>query len=184
MWIAVVVIVVVVLIVVVWPIAIYNRLVALRLRIDNAWSQIDVQLNRRNDLIPNLVETVKGYAAHERETLEGVTQARNAAVSAQTPAEQASADNMITGALGKLFALQEAYPNLKADQNFRQLQEELTTTEDRIAYARQFYNDQVRSYNTSIQQFPAVLVARAGSFEEREFFDAPESAREVPRVEF
>jgi LemA protein len=109
---------------------------------------------------------------------------RNAAVSAQTPAEQATADNMITGALGKLFALQEAYPDLKADQNFRQLQEELTSTEDRIAYARQFYNDQVRGYNTSIQQFPALIVARAGKFEEREFFDAPEDARAVPRVEF
>ena len=184
MWIVIAVVVVVVLVVVVWPVVLYNRLVALRMRIDNAWSQIDVQLNRRHDLIPNLVETVKGYASHERETLEGVVEARNAGVAAHTPAEQAEAENLITGALGRLFALQEAYPNLKADQNFRQLQEELTATEDRIAYARQFYNDQVRGYNTLIQQFPAVVVARFGNFEPREFFEIDDSARAVPRVEF
>ena len=184
MWIVVVIVVVVLLAVVVWPIAIYNRLVALRNRIDNAWSQIDVQLNRRHDLIPNLVETVKGYASHERETLEAVISARNTAVEAHSPGEQAQAENMITGALGKLFALSEAYPDLKADQNFRQLQEELTATEDRIAYARQFYNDQVRAYNTSIQQFPAVIVANMAKFEAREFFEMDPGAREVPDVQF
>jgi LemA protein len=184
MWIVVVIVVVLLLAVVVWPIAIYNRLVALRNRIDNAWSQIDVQLNRRHDLIPNLVETVKGYASHERETLEAVISARNTAVGAHSPGEQAEAENMITGALGKLFALSEAYPDLKADQNFRQLQEELTATEDRIAYARQFYNDQVRAYNTSIQQFPAVIVANMAKFEQREFFEMDPGARNVPDVQF
>jgi LemA protein len=184
MWFIIVIVVVVLLVVVVWPIAIYNRLVALRLRIDNAWSQIDVQLNRRHDLIPNLVETVKGYASHERETFEAVISARNTAVDAHSPAEQAEAENVITGALGKLFALQEAYPDLKADQNFRQLQEELTATEDRIAYARQFYNDQVRDYNTKIQQFPAVIIANAANFEAREFFEVDQAARQAPQVEF
>jgi LemA protein len=184
MWIILVIVVVVLLVVVVWPISIYNRLVALRNRIDNAWSQIDVQLNRRHDLIPNLVETVKGYASHERETFEAVISARNTAVAAHSPAEQAEAENVITGALGKLFALQEAYPDLKADQNFRQLQEELTATEDRIAYARQFYNDQVRDYNTKIQQFPAVIIANAAKFEAREFFEVDQAARQAPQVEF
>jgi LemA protein len=184
MWIVLGVVVVVLLVVVVWPIAIYNSLVALRTRIDNAWSQIDVQLNRRHDLIPNLVETVKGYASHERDTFEAVISARNTAVAAHSPAEAAQAENAITGALSKLFALSEAYPDLKADANFRQLQEELTATEDRIAYARQFYNDQVRAYNTKIAQFPAVLVANAAKFAPREFFEVDPGAREVPRVEF
>jgi LemA protein len=184
MWIVLLIVVAVLAVVVLWPIVIYNRLVALRLRIDNAWSQIDVQLNRRHDLIPNLVETVKGYASHERETFEAVISARNAGVEASTPHEQAEAENMITGALGRLFALQEAYPDLKADQNFRQLQEELTATEDRVAYARQFYNDQVRAYNTSIEQFPGVIVARFASFTPREFFEVDEAARAAPRVEF
>jgi LemA protein len=180
----VIVIVVLVLLVVAWPIAIYNGLVTLRTRIDTAWSQIDVQLKRRYDLIPNLVETVKGYASHERETLEGVIQARNAGVSAETPAQQAEAENMITGALSKLFALQEAYPDLKANQNFLNLQEELTSTEDRISYARQYYNDQVRVYDTRIQTFPHVVVANMFKFEAREFFEVEESAREAPSVEF
>jgi LemA protein len=184
MWIAIVIAVVVVLVLVVWPIALYNRMVSLRNRIDNAWSQIDVQLNRRNDLIPNLVETVRGYASHERETLEAVITARNSAVEAHSPGEQAQAENMITGALSRLFALSEAYPDLKADQNFRQLQEELTATEDRVAYARQFYNDQVRDYNTLIQQFPAVVVANMVKFEAREFFEVDDAVRAVPRVEF
>jgi len=184
MWILIGIIVVVVLVLVVWPITIYNSLVSLRTRIDNAWSQIDVQLNRRHDLIPNLVETVKGYASHERETLEAVISARNTAVSAHSPAEAAQAENMITGALGKLFALSEAYPDLKADGNFRQLQEELTATEDRIAYARQFYNDQVRAYNIKIQQFPPVLVANAAGFTAREFFAVEPGVRDVPTVEF
>lgn len=176
--------VVVLLLFVGYPIVIYNGLVALRNRIDTAWSQIDVQLKRRYDLIPNLVETVKGYAAHESQTLEAVIQARNMAQSAGTPHEQAAAENMITGALGKLFALSEAYPNLKADQNFLALQEELTSTEDKISYARQFYNDQVRVYNTRIQQFPPVVVANLFNFEAREFFELEASEREAPQVEF
>jgi LemA protein len=165
-------------------ISIYNKLVANRLQVDNGWAQIDVQLNRRADLVPNLVETVKGYASHEKETLEGVIQARNMGVTAQTPADKAVADNMLTGALSKLFALQEAYPDLKANQNFLQLQEELTATEDRIAYARQFYNDRVRIYNTSIQQFPGVIVAGFGNFEPRDFFEVADAVKEVPKVQF
>ena len=133
----------------------YNGLVSLRNRIENAWAQIDVQLKRRYDLIPNLVETVKGYATHERGTLEAVIQARNVAMSASGPADQAQAENMITGALKSVFALSEAYPDLKANQNFLSLQEELSGTEGRIAYARQYYNDSVVRYNTKIQTFPA-----------------------------
>ena len=150
----------------------YNGLVSLRNRIENAWAQIDVQLKRRYDLIPNLVETVKGYATHERETLEAVIQARNMAMTAQGPHDQANAENMLTGALKSLFALSEAYPDLKANQNFLQLQEELTGTEGRIAYARQFFNDVVNKYNTKIQSFPAVLIARRMGFVEREYFEA------------
>lgn len=184
MWIILGVVAVIVLLLVIWPVAIYNSLVSLRTRIDNAWSQIDVQLNRRHDLIPNLVETVKGYASHERDTFEAVIKARNTAVAADSPQQAAEAENVITGALGKLFALSENYPDLKADANFRQLQEELTSTEDRIAYARQFYNDQVRNYNIKIQQFPAVIIANAASFTPREFFEVDAAAREVPKVEF
>lgn len=180
-----VVVVAVVVVFGVAAVAIYNKLVSQRVKVDNGWSQIDVQLNRRNDLIPNLVETVKGYASHERETLEGVIQARSMSVNAQTPGQQAEAENMITAALGRLFALQEAYPDLKANQNFLQLQEELTATEDRVAYSRQFYNDQVRVYNTSIQQFPAMIVAKFGNFSDREFFEVRDATvREVPKVQF
>lgn len=184
MIVAIIIVVALLLVLVIYPITIYNGLVSLRNRIDNAWSQIDVQLKRRYDLIPNLVETVKGYASHERETLEAVIQARNAGQAAQSPAEQAQAENMITGALGKLFALQEAYPDLKANQNFLNLQEELTATEDKIAYARQYYNDQVRTYNTKIQQFPPVIIANMFHFEAREFFEVEEGSREAPTVEF
>jgi LemA protein len=163
----------------------YNRLVRLRNRVDNAWSQIDVQLQRRHDLIPNLVETVKGYAAHERETLEAVTAARNAAVQAQGPAQQAQAENVLTGALRQLFALAEAYPDLKANQNFLALQEELTSSEDRVAYARQFYNDAVLSYNTKIQSIPSNVIAGMFHFGPREFYEADDDeARDVPRVQF
>ena len=135
-------------------VSIYNRLVTLRQRIKNAWAQIEVQLKRRYDLIPNLVATVKGYAAHEKETLERVVQARNAAISAQGIQEQAGAENMLSGALRQLFALVENYPELKANTNFMQLQEELTNTESKIAFSRQFYNDTVLKYNTAIQRFP------------------------------
>src|SRR3954463_15918915 len=150
----------------------YNSLVKRRNQVDNAWSQIDVQLKRRHDLIPNLVETVKGYAAHERGTFEAVTQARANAINAQSPVEQAQAENVLSGALKSLFAVAEAYPDLKANQNFLNLQEELTATEDKVAYARQFYNDSVLTYNTRIQQFPTVVLAGMFNFDKRDFFDA------------
>jgi LemA protein len=163
----------------------FNGLVRKRNQVDNAWSQIDVQLKRRLDLIPNLVETVKGYAAHERETLDAVIQARAAAQAApEAPAAQAAADSMLTGALRQLFALSEAYPDLKANQNFLALQEELSATEGRIAYARQFYNDSVLTYHNAIHQFPGLIVARVGGFNEREFFEAEEAARTAPDVRF
>ena len=162
----------------------YNGLVSLRNRIENAWAQIDVQLKRRYDLIPNLVETVKGYASHERETLDRVIQARNAGIAASSPHEQAEAENQITGALKSLFALSEAYPDLKANQNFAQLQEELTGTEGRIAYARQFYNDTVYRYNTKIQSFPANVLANTFRFSEREYFQADDESRGPTQVSF
>ena len=169
---------------VIFVISLYNGLVRLRNRIDNAWAQIDVQLKRRYDLIPNLVETVKGYAAHEAKTLEAVIQARNMAMAAQGPKEQAQAENMITGALKSIFALSEAYPDLKANENFLNLQEELTGTEGRIAYARQFYNDTVYKYNTKIQTFPAVMIAGMLRFTEREYFEAEEQSRDAVQVSF
>jgi LemA protein len=180
----VVLIILVVLVVLVglYLVATYNGLVSLRNRIENAWAQIDVQLKRRYDLIPNLVETVKGYASHERETLEAVI--HNAAMTAQGPHDQANAENMITGALKSLFALSEAYPDLKANQNFLQLQEELTGTEGRIAYARQFFNDVVNKYNTKIQSFPAVIIARRMGFAEREYFEADDDSRGPVQVQF
>src|SRR5512133_2415800 len=150
-------------------IGIYNRLVTLRNRVDNAWSQIDVQLRRRYDLIPNLVETVKGYAAHEKETLERVIQARNAAMSAEGVKAQGEAENMLTGTLKSLFALAENYPDLKANQNFLMLQEELAGTESKIAYARQFYNDSVMSFNTAQQVFPASMLAGMFGFTPRDY---------------
>ena len=163
----------------------YNGLIRRRNQIENAWSQIDVQLKRRLDVIPNLVETVKGYAAHERETLEGVINARNAALAApDTQDGQAGANNMLTGELGKLFALGEAYPDLKANQNFLQLQEELTATEGRVAYSRQFYNDSVLDYNNKLEQIPTVFFATAMKFDRREYFQAEEAARTVPSIEF
>jgi len=164
----------------------FNGAVRLRNRVDSAWSQISVQLQRRHDLIPNLLETVKGYAAHERQTLEAVTAARTGAVQAQQagPAQQAQAENVLTGALRQLFALSESYPDLKANQNFLNLQEELTSTEDRIAYARQFYNDSVQKYNTKIQTFPTMIVAGMFNFSTREFFEAEQGSTEVPKVQF
>jgi LemA protein len=162
----------------------YNGLVSLRNRIENAWAQIDVQLRRRYDLIPNLVETVKGYASHERDTLDAVIQARNAGMNAQGAHDQAAAENQITGALKSLFALSEAYPDLKANQNFAQLQEELTGTEGRIAYARQFYNDTVYRYNTKIQSFPQTILANTFRFREREYFQADDESRGPTQVQF
>jgi LemA protein len=180
---AIVIIAIIVLAVIVF-VVLYNGLVQLRNRIDNAWSQIDVQLQRRHDLIPNLVETVKGYAAHERGTLEAVVQARNSAIAAKGPAEQAQAENVLSGALRQLFALSEAYPDLKANENFLNLQEEITSSEDRIAYARQFYNDSVLKYNAKIQSIPSNLIAGMLSYREREYFEVESAAREVPRVQF
>ncbi|MEX2100305.1 MAG: LemA family protein [Acidimicrobiia bacterium] len=162
----------------------YNSLVKNRNRVDNAWSQIDVQLKRRHDLIPNLVETVKGYAAHERGTFEAVTNARANAINAQGPEQAAQAENVLSGALKSLFAVAEAYPDLKANQNFLQLQEELTATEDKVAYARQFYNDSVLTYNTKIQQFPTVILAGMFNFEKRDFFDAEPGETEPVQVQF
>jgi LemA protein len=182
--IALIVIVVVLVLIGLYAIVSYNRLVSLRNRIENAWAQIDVQLKRRYDLIPNLVETVKGYAAHERETLDAVINARNAGMNAQGPHDQAAAENQITGALKSLFALSEAYPDLKANQNFSQLQEELTGTEGRIAYARQFYNDTVYRYNTKIQSFPANVLAGTFRFSEREYFQADDESRGPTQVSF
>ena len=175
---------------VLWIIMIYNGLVALRQRVNQAFSDIDVQTKQRHDLIPNLVETVKGYAAHERGTLEAVVQARNAAVTAQTGgvAAQAAAENVLSGALRQLFALSEAYPGLKANQNFQQLQAELSDIENKIAAARRFFNNAVQEYNTGIQQFPAVLMAGALGFTQKEFFDVGVDERKVleqaPQVKF
>jgi LemA protein len=181
---AVIVIVVVVVLLLLFFWLGYNSLVKRRNQVDNAWSQIDVQLKRRHDLIPNLVETVKGYAAHERGTFEAVTQARANAINAQSPVEQAQGENVLSGALKSLFAVAEAYPDLKANQNFLNLQEELTSSEDRVAYARQFYNDSVLSYNTQIQKFPTVFLAGMFHFEKREFFDAAPEDTETPQVQF
>jgi LemA protein len=181
---AVIVIVVVLLLVLLVFWLGYNGLVKRRNQVDNAWSQIDVQLKRRHDLIPNLVETVKGYAAHERGTFEAVTAARANAINAQTPVQQAQAENVLSGALKSLFAVAEAYPDLKANQNFLNLQEELTSSEDRVAYARQFYNDSVLSYNTQIQKVPTNLLAGWFHFEKREFFDAAPEDTETPQVQF
>src|SRR5712692_7266279 len=155
----------------------YNRLVRLRVRTENAWSQIDVQLRRRYDLIPNLVESVKGYAAHERELFEEVTRARAQAQAASGVQDQAQAENQLTRTLSRLLAVAENYPDLKASQNFLALQEELTGTESRIAYARQFYNDTVQSLNTLIQSFPSRIIAGFGHFTAREFFQTEEPSR-------
>ena len=167
-----------------YVIATYNGLVRARNRVDNAWAQIDVQLRRRYDLIPNLVETVKGYATHERETFQAVTEARSRAINASGVGEQAQAENMITGALKSLFAVAEAYPDLKANQNFLELQEELSGTEGRIAYARQFYNDSVLKLNTKIETFPTNVVANAFGFEQREYFEADDTSRGPVSVQF
>lgn len=166
-------------------VAIYNGLVVARNRCDSAWSQIDVQLRRRYDLIPNLVETVKGYAAHEKETLEAVIAARNAGMAAKTVGEQAQAENMITQALGRLFALSESYPDLKANQNFLQLQQELGNTESLIAQARQYYTECVRNYNNKVEMFPSSFVAGLFNFSPKEYFEVEEpEARGPVKVDF
>ena len=162
----------------------YNSLVTARLRIKEAWSQIDVQLKRRSSLIPNLLETVKGYAKHEKEVFENVTKARSAMISASGPKGKAEADNMLTGALKTLFAVAEAYPALRASENFKQLQEELSDTETKIAASRQFYNAQVLDYNTKIKVFPSMLIARLFSFTEEDFFEADEESKKDIKVKF
>ena len=177
----------VIVVLVLFAFAAYNRLVALSQRVGQAFADIDVQLKQRHDLVPNLVETVKGYAAHERGTLDEVVRARNAAMAAQGPAAQAQAENMLTGALRQLFALSEAYPDLKANANFQQLQAELSDIENKIAAARRFFNNAVQEYNTGIQQMPAALFAGTFGFTRKEFFDLGATRTEVeaaPVVKF
>jgi LemA protein len=165
-----------------YAVFVYNGLVALRQRVNQAFADIDVQLKQRHDLIPNLVETVKGYASHERDTLEAVVQARNSAIAANSPEQIAAAENALTGALRQLFALAEAYPDLKANTNFQQLQAELSDIENKIAAARRFFNNAVQEYNTSIEQFPASLFAGALGFQHREFFDLGETRPQLERA--
>ncbi|MCX5043373.1 LemA family protein [Aldersonia sp. NBC_00410] len=172
------------IVVVIVAIGMYNRLVRERNGVDNAWAQTEVQLKRRYDLIPNLVETVKGYASHERQTFEAVTAARSAAIDARGPAEQAKAENALSAALRSVFAVAEAYPQLQASTNFVELQNELSDTENRIAYARQYYNDAVLTYNTSAQTVPTNIIAGAFGFTVREFFATPETERGPVRVQF
>lgn len=179
-----IVIIVIVVILAISLVGLYNNFVKLRNRVDNAWSQIDVQLQRRLDLISNLVETVKGYAAHESGTLESVTAARTACMNATTPEQRAEAENVLTGTLKTLFAVSENYPDLKANQNFLELQGELRDTEDKISYMRQSYNDTVMTFNNAIQTFPGVLIAGPFGFKARELFDAAESAAAAPSVKF
>src|SRR5579872_93385 len=161
----------VIVVIVLWAITVYNGLVSMRQRVNQAFADVVVQLRQRHDLIPNLVETVKGYAAHERGTLDEVVKARNAAVAAQSPDQKAAAENMLSGALRQLFALSEAYPDLKANANFQQLQAELSDLENKIAAARRFFNNAVQEYNSGIQRFPAVLLASSFGFAPKDFFD-------------
>ena len=175
---------IVVVVIAAWVVAIYNGLVVLRNRFENAWSQIDVQLKRRTDLIPNLLETVKGYAAHEKEVFTTVTEARSALVNAQGVQDQAQANNMLTGALKTLFAVAENYPELKANQNFMMLQEELSGTESKIAYARQFYNDTILKYDNKREKFPSNIIANLFGFKDKEYFEVAETAREPVKVDF
>jgi LemA protein len=177
-------IVVVIVLLLLWLVAMFNKLVRLRNRSENAWAQVDVQLRKRYDLIPNLVETVKGYAAHERETFEAVTNARVAAQQAQGVAAQAQAENVLTAALGRLFAVAEAYPQLRATENFQQLQAQLSDVEQSIAIARQVYNDTVLSYENALETVPTSIIAGWFNFRPREYFQTEDATREVPRVDF
>ena len=175
----------VIALVLLWCVGMYNTLVTMKKRAENAWAQIDVQLKRRHDLIPNLVETVKGYASHEKETLENVTRARSQAVSAQGTGPQAQAEQALTGALGRLMLVVEQYPDLKANQNFLALQEELTSTENKIGFSRQHYNDSVMQYNTKTEVVPTNIIAGMFNFKEMEFFEIQDEAvREAPQVSF
>jgi LemA protein len=187
MSISTVIVLAVIVVAVIWAIGVYNGLVAMRQRVSQAFADIDVQLRQRHDLIPNLVETVKGYAGHERGTLDEVVKARNAAVAAQGPAQQAAAENQLTGALRQLFALAESYPDLKASANFQQLQAELADLENKIAASRRFFNNAVQEYNTGIQRFPAALFASSFGFAPKSFFDLGEeraTVGEAPAVKF
>lgn len=170
--------------VLIYILALYNGLITLRVRIKEAWSGIEVQLKRRSSLIPNLIETVKGYAKHEKSVFENVTKARSAMLSAKNPRQAAAAENMLTGALKTLFAVAEDYPDLKASDNFKELQEELSDTETKIAASRQFYNSNVMDYNTKIQVFPSMLIARLFNFQKEDFFEADEAAKEEIKVKF
>src|ERR1700693_1190676 len=177
----------IIVVLVLWAIGIYNGLIAMRQRVNQAFADVDVQLKQRHDLVPNLVETVKGYAAHERGTLDEVVKARNAAVSAQGPAQQAAAENMLTGALRQMFALAESYPDLKASANFQQLQAELSDLENKIAASRRFFNNAVQEYNAGIQRFPAALFAGAFGFSQKDYFDLGDDRKAVsdaPQVKF
>ena len=174
----------IILIILIYILALYNGLVTLRVRIKEAWSGIEVQLKRRSSLIPNLIETVKGYAKHEKSVFENVTKARSAMLSAKNPRQAAAAENMLAGALKTLFAVAEAYPDLKASDNFKELQEELSDTETKIAASRQFYNSNVMEYNTKIQVFPSLLIARLFNFQKEDFFEADEIAKEEIKVKF
>ncbi len=179
-----IIIAVIAIAIIVAVILLYNNLITLRNRVDNAWAQIDVQLQRRNDLIPNLVETVKGYAKHESTVFEEVTAARSASANASGVAETAAAENMIAGALRSLFAVAEAYPDLKANTNFLELQRQLSETEDKISYMRQSYNDTVMRFNIAIETFPGNLIAGGGRFTKRDMLDIPEETRVAPTVSF
>ena len=181
---ALIVILVILILLVGWVVGVYNGLIQARNKVKDQWAQIDVQLKRRFDLIPNLVETVKGYASHEKTTLEDVIKARNTYVSATTPEDQMKADGELTQAISKLFALSEAYPDLKANTNFQELQKELTETEDKIQYARQFYNDEVMKYNNKVQMVPSNIVAGIFGFKTEAFFEANEKERENVEVKF
>ena len=183
LWIGIIVILVVVIFLLVFW-GYYNRIIRLENRIDNSWAQIDVQLRRRAELIPNLMETVKGYMKHEKEVLENVTKARSAIMTAKTPQKNIEADNMLTGALKSLFAVAENYPDLKANQNFLNLQDELTHTEDKISYSRQHYNDSVLAFNNTIETFPGIIFAKRMGKKEQEMLQIPEAARELPKVKF
>ncbi|MBI4080352.1 MAG: LemA family protein [Candidatus Levybacteria bacterium] len=179
-----IILLVVIGIVIIYVISVYNSLASLRVRIKEAFSGIDIQLKRRVDLIPNLLETVKGYAKHEKEVFENVTKARSALMKADTPAQKAESDNMLTGALKSLFAVAEAYPQLRANENFKALQDELADTENKIAYSRQFYNGNVRDFNTTLQTFPSGMIGSMFGFKQEEFFQAEEEERKPVKVTF
>lgn len=180
LWIVIAVVVILVL----WAILAYNGFVRLKNQVENAWSQIDVQLKRRTDLIPNLINTVKGYVKHEKDVLESVTKARTALMNAGSVKENAQAENMLEGALKSLFAVSEAYPDLKANENFIQLQEELSGTENKVAASRQYYNDTVMQYNTKRESFPSNMIAGMFNFKEEDLFEIPEAEKAVPEVKF